>query len=267
MGLFTTKKKYREPAEWGKARKSLLEIGQTKPVFDVKQTAGMSDTEMGAQDLLGSYANNESPEVTAALASLGRDSQYQNLMDVPEYKALYETGQRDINNQLNRLGRTLQLKGNTNTSTGANVMANEIGDLNTQLMGSLSPFAAQERERRANAPIQAAAIKEADTQNRLAAVKAYGALPRELEQLSMDAEAMTQYLNTIAPYQYQVPALSAAGGIGNATITGGEKKPWAEWASLIGNAVGGAVQGGAKGGWGGAIAGAIGGVGKAASDA
>jgi hypothetical protein len=232
--------------------------------FGVKGTAGMSDTEMSAQDLLAGYAGGRSPEVSAALASLGEAGQVTNLMDVPEYKALYDTGRAGMNNQLSQLGRTLQISGNTSSGAGADVMASRVGDLNTQLMGSLAPYAAQERERRYQAPIMAASVASLDTQSRLDAVKTYGALPRELEQLSLDAEYMSQYLNETESLN-RVQALSAVGGIGNTIIKGGEQQDWAQWASLIGNVASGAMKGGAQGGWGGAIAGGIAGAGDAAN--
>jgi hypothetical protein len=89
------------------------------------------------------------------------------------------------------------------------------------LLGSLAPYAAQERGRRYQAPLDAANLSTTDTQARLGAVKEHGALPREIEQLSLNAEYMSQYLNTIAPYQYQVPALNAVGQSGETVISGG----------------------------------------------
>lgn len=221
MGFLTKKTKVKEPAEFAAARQKLLEIGSTTPMFGVQQTAGMTDTELMGQDVLAGYAGGQSAEVQNALNSLKEVGQYTNILDVPEYAALYETGQKDINNQLNRLGRSLQMTGNTSSSSGAGVMMNAVGDLNKELLGSMAPYAAAERERRYNAPLQAADLATKDTENRLAAVKQYGALPRELEQLSLNAEYMANYLNEIAPYQYQVPALSSVGGIGQTTVTGG----------------------------------------------
>ena len=221
MSLFTQKTKITEPAEWAPARKTLAAIGSTAPVFGVKGTAEMTDTEQQAQGLLAQYSGSQSQEVQDALASLKEAGQYTNILDVPEYAALYKSGQGNINNQLNRVGRTLQLSGNTNTTSGAGVMTNAIGDLNTELLGSMAPYAAQERERRYNAPITAANLATNDTQARLSAVKGYGALPRELKQLSLDAQYMADYLNQTAPYTYQVPALSAVGNIGQTVVSGG----------------------------------------------
>lgn len=221
MGLFSSDAEYEEPIEFTKARKALLAIGQNRPEFDVRKIAGMSDAELSAQDILSGYVTNQSPEVAAALASLGEAGKVTNLMDIPEYKALYDTGRTDISKDINRIGRTLQLGGNTNTSTGASVINNSIGEANARLLSTLAPYASVERERRFQAPITAAEIASSDTKNRLEAAKTYGALPREIQQLSLDAEYMAQYLNEIAPFEYQVPALSAVGGIGNATVTGG----------------------------------------------
>ena len=221
MGLFTKDKKVKEPAEWAPARKKLLEIGSTAPTFGVQGTAGMSDTEKMAQQTLADYAGGRGQEVLTALSSLNDAGQYQSLTDVPEYAALLDVGNKNINDQLNRVGRSLQLTGNTSSGSGASVMSDEIGRLNTELLGSLAPYAAQERERRYQAPLTAANLATSDTQSRLGAVKEYGALPRELEQLSLSAEYMSDYLNTIAPFQYQVPTLQAVGGLGNTTVTGG----------------------------------------------
>jgi hypothetical protein len=220
-GGFTTKEKVSTPAEWSKAREQLLAIGSSAPTFGVQGTAGMTDTEQSAQDLLANYANNRSPEVTNALASLGEQGQYKNLMDVPEYAALYNTGRADNNADMNRLGRTLQTTGNTSSGSGADVMMGRLGENNARLMGTMAPYAAQNEAQRLQAPITAANLATQDTQSRLGAVKEYGALPRELQQLSLNADYMSKYLNATAPYQYQVPALSAAGGIGNTTVTGG----------------------------------------------
>jgi len=221
MSLFSKKKKVKEPAEWAPARKTLLGIGQTTPTFGVQGTAGMSDTEQAAQATLSNYAGGQSSEVQSALASLNEAGQYQSLTDVPEYAALLDVGNKNINDQLNRMGRSLQLTGNTSSGSGANVMSDEIGRLNSELLGSLAPYAASERERRYQAPLQAANLSTTDTQARLGAVKEHGALPREIEQLSLNAEYMSQYLNEIAPYKYQVPALQAVGGVGDTQITGG----------------------------------------------
>lgn len=221
MGIFTEKKTVKSPAEWAPARKELLKIGQTRPTFGVQGTAGMSATEQAAQNTLSNYAGGQSPEVTSALASLKEAGQYKSLTDVPEYAALLDIGNRNINEQLNRMGRSLQLSGNTSSGSGADMLTNEVGRLSNELLGSLAPYAAGERERRFNAPLQAANLAATDTQQRLSAVKEHGALPRELEQLSLNAEYMSQYLNAIAPYQYQVPALQAVGGIGDTTVTGG----------------------------------------------
>lgn len=256
IGLFTKKTKVKEPAEWKPARQSLLAIGQTPLNFDVKGTAGMTDTELQAQDLLAQYAANPSPEVQAALASLKEAGQYTNLMDVPEYAALYNTGRADNNSDLNRLGRTLQLGGNTNTSSGAGVMTNRIGENNARLLGTMAPLAAQERERRYQAPITAAQISASDTQSRLGAVASYGALPRQLEQLSLDSEYMASYLNETAPYQYQVPALNAVSNSGTTTVTGGGLSDLGmllqAGATVAGGYAGGAALGGILGAGGGA---------------
>lgn len=235
MGLFSKKKKYKEPSEWGDARKSLLEIGQTRPGFGVQGTAGMTDTEQAAQQILAKYAGGQSSEVQAALSSLDEAGQYQSLTDVPEYAALLDIGTKSMDDQLNRVGRSLQLTGNTSSGSGASVMSDEIGRLNTELLGSLAPYAAAERERRYDAPLQAANISTTDTQQRLGAVKEYGALPRELEQLSLNAEYMSQYLNEIAPSQYQVPALQAVGNVGKSTVTGGGLTDLGFMASLGGS--------------------------------
>jgi hypothetical protein len=221
MGLFTKKKTVKTPAEWAPARKELLKIGQTTPTFGVQRTAGLSDTEQAAQQTLANYSGGQSPEVQAALASLNEAGQYKSLTDVPEYAALLDIGNRNIDKQLNRMGRSLQLGGNASSGSGAALLSDEVGRLNTELLGSLAPYAAGERDRRYNAPLQAANLATTDTQQRLGAVKEHGALPRELEQLSLNAEYMAQYLNETAPYQYQVPALSAVGGIGDTTVTGG----------------------------------------------
>ena len=215
------KKKYREPAEWAPARKELLKIGQTTPTFGVQGTAGMSDTEQAAQNTLANYSGGQSQEVQTALSSLKEAGQYKSLTDVPEYAALLDIGNKSMDDQLNRMGRSLQLTGNTSSGSGASVMSDEIGRLNTELLGSLAPYAADERNKRYNAPLQAASLASTDTQARLGAVKEHGALPRELEQLSLNAEYMSQYLNEIAPYEYQVPALTGVLGSGNTTVSGG----------------------------------------------
>ena len=221
MGWFTKDTKVESPAEWAPARKELLKIGQTTPTFGVQGTAGMTDTEKAAQATLSNYAGGQSPEVQTALASLKEAGQYQSLTDVPEYAALLDIGTKSMDDQLNRMGRSLQLTGNTSSGSGASVMSDEIGRLNTELLGSLAPYAADERDKRYNAPLQAANLAATDTQQRLGAVKEYGALPREIEQLSLNAEYMSKYLNEIAPYQYQVPALQAVSQSGETTITGG----------------------------------------------
>jgi hypothetical protein len=221
MGLFTKKKKAKEPVEWAPARKELLKIGKTRPTFGVQGTAGMSDTEQAAQNTLSNYAGGRSQEVQTALSSLTEAGKYKSLTDVPEYAALLDIGNKNIYDQLNRMGRSLQLGGNASSGSGASILSDEVGRLNRDLLGSLAPYAAGEWERRFNAPLQAANIATTDTQARLGAVKEYGALPRELEQLSLNAEYMSEYLNTIAPYQYQVPTLQAVGGIGNTQVTGG----------------------------------------------
>jgi hypothetical protein len=224
LGLFkglTNPEVVNTPAEWDAARKQLLDIGSKSPTFGVKGTAGMSNTELQAQDLLAGYAANPSQEVQSALASLKEAGNYTNLMDVPEFAALYNTGRADNNSDLNRLGRTLQLKGNTNTSSGAGVMTNRIGENNARLMGTMAPYAAQNEAQRLQAPITAAQLASSDTQSRLGAVAQYGALPRQLKQLSLDSQYMADYLNETAPYDYQARVLGTIGGIGNTVVTGG----------------------------------------------
>jgi len=248
MSIFTKKKKYKEPAEWAPARKSLLEIGQTRPTFGVQGTADMSDTEKAAQGTLSSYAGGRGSEVQSALASLKEAGQYQSLTDVPEYAALLDVGNKNVNDQLNRMGRSLQLTGNTSSGSGASVMSDEIGRLNSELLGSLAPYAAEERDRRYNAPLQAANLSSTDTQARLGAVKEHGALPREIEQLSLNAEYMSQYLNEIAPYEYQVPALQAVSQSGTAQVTGGGVTDLGFWLNAVSGAVSGAGGAGGAGG-------------------
>jgi hypothetical protein len=258
MSLLTndTNIDYKEPEGFAKARRRLLAIGSKAPTFGVKGTAGMTDTEQSAQDLLANYANNQSPEVTNALASLKETGQYQNIMDVPEYAALYKTGQGNMNTQLNRLGRSMQIQGNNNSGAGADTMATRVGDLNTQLMGSMAPYAAQERERRYQAPLTAAALASSDTQSRLGAVKEYGALPRQLEQLSLDADYMSQYLNATAPYQYQVPALAAVGNIkGDTVVSGGGMSDYGMLLQAGATIAGGYLAGRGGGGGGGEVQG------------
>jgi hypothetical protein len=141
----------------------------------------------------------------------------------------------------------LQISGNTNTGAGAGVMLKSIGEANAQVMGAMAPYAQAERTRSLNAVTSAAELATADTQNRLSAAKNYGALPRELEQLSLNADYMADYLNKTAPYQYQVPALSAAGGIGNTTVTGGGLTDLGFGISAVASAVSGTnFNGGAK---------------------
>jgi len=248
MGLFTKKTKYKEPAEWAPARKSLLEIGQTTPTFGVQGTADMTDTEKAAQGTLSNYAGGQSQEVQTALASLKDAGQYKSLTDVPEYAALLDIGNKNVNDQLNRMGRSLQLTGNTSSGSGASVMSDEIGRLNTELLGSLAPYAAEERNRRYDAPMQAANLSTTDTQQRLGAVKEYGALPREIEQLSLNAEYMSQYLNEIAPYKYQVPALNAVSQSGTARVTGGGLTDLGFATQVAGMVGAGALAGGALAG-------------------
>lgn len=221
MGLFTNKTKIKEPAEFSSARKQLLQIGSSAPTFGVRGTAGMTDTELSGQDLLAGYVGGQSPEVANALASLGEASQTTNLMDIPEYKALFDTTRSNVNADINRVGRSLQISGNANSGAGAGVMLKSIGEANAQVMGAMAPYAQAERTRSLNAATSAAELATADTQSRLSAAKNFGALPRELEQLSLDAEYMANYLNATAPYQFQVPALQAVGGIGNTTVSGG----------------------------------------------
>lgn len=220
-GGFTKKEQVNTPAEWDAARKQLMAIGSSAPTFGVQGTAGMSDAELAGQDLLSGYVGNQSPEVTNALASLGEASKTTNLMDIPEYKALYDTSRSNVNSDINRVGRSLQISGNTNSGAGAGVMLKSIGEANAQVMGAMAPYAQAERTRSLNAATDAAALATNDTQSRLSAAKNYGALPRELEQLSLNANYMADYLNKTAPYQYQVPALSAVGGIGQTVVTGG----------------------------------------------
>lgn len=244
MSLFTSKTKVKEPAEFASARKQLLSIGSSAPTFGVKGVAGMTDTELSGQDLLSGYVDGQSPEVANALASLGEAGKYNNLMDVPEYKALYDTGRADVATDLNRMGRSLQIGGNANSGAGAGVMMKSIGEANSRLLGTMAPLASAERERRYQAPLAAAGLATADTQSRLTAAKNFGALPRELEQLSLDAEYMSNYLNATAPYQYQVPALSAVGGVGNTTVSGGGMSDMGLLASIGGTIAGGFLAGG-----------------------
>lgn len=181
----------------------------------------MTDTELAGQDLLSGYVGNQSPEVANALSILGEASKTTNLMDIPEYRALYDTSRADVATDLNRMGRSLQISGNTNSGAGAGVMLRSIGEANARVAGAMAPYAQAERTRSIGAATTAAELATKDTQSRLTAAKNFGALPREIEQLSMDAEYMANYLNTVAPFQYQVPALSEVGGIGNTTVSGG----------------------------------------------
>jgi len=246
MGLFgSSSVKVKVPAHIVKAAEELLRIGtKGRPDFKALKIADMSDLEKVQQALAMQFSMERSPEVQTALDTLGEFGQYKDVLDVPEFKGLYDTILREGNLMANRLGRSLQISGNASSTPGSKLMGRQVTDVQSQLQAGLSPYAQSLMNLRYQAPLTAAELSTSDVMNRMNTAGQVGYLPRAIQDLKNQARFNVQQQKALFPYQVQAPTLAAAGGVNMPTVvSGGGPTAFQQLSPIIGGAIGNMLSG------------------------
>lgn len=201
MGMFSSsvKTKVLQTPEEKAARQwlsSTLQAGT--PSIPTQQIAGLSGQEQTASQMATDYGKSEA-EGLDYLRSVVGDSG--NIMDIPEYRAMLDEVFRKGGLESNRLGRSLQIRGGTSSSTGRDMLGRLLGDIQSQAMATMAPYAAQERQNKQSAASTLNQLGEQSILNRLNALSTSGGVERALEQLRKDAEYTQRMTTTMFPYE------------------------------------------------------------------
>jgi hypothetical protein len=118
------------------ARKLIYQMATSEPPdVPLRQIAGIP--EMGEERTL---ARGTAKEMISQ----------QDIFELPEVQGIISNAIKEGNLLANRIGRSLQLGGNTSSTTGRDVLGRTVSDIESNISASLAPFAESERNRRAN---------------------------------------------------------------------------------------------------------------------
>ncbi len=226
-------------------------LQQGTPTIATAGVAGLAPQEQQASQMTSEYAGTPAEGLDYLRSTLGGSS---NVMEIPEYRALLDQVFKQGSLEANRLGRSLQIRGGTSASTGRDMLGRLLGDVQSQALATMAPYAQGLRNEKLTAAEALNRLGEQSILNRLNALSTSGGVERQLDQLRKDAAYNQQMMTTMFPYQQQAGlAQTILQNPAQWTVT---QKP--STAQIIGQTVGGAVEGAGKGSAGGPW-GAIGG--------
>ena len=168
------------------------------PSIPTQQIAGLSDQEKMASQMTTGYAQSPAEGLDYLRGVVGGSS---NIMDIPEYRAMMDEVFNQGQLEANRLGRSLQIRGGTSASTGRDMLGRLLGDVQQRALGTMAPYAAQERQNKLSASQALNQLGEQSILNRLSALSSSGGVERALEQLRKDADYTQKMTTTMFPYQ------------------------------------------------------------------
>jgi hypothetical protein len=210
------------------------------------------------QQLAWQYVQQRPEAIQAAMDSLGEFSQAKDVLDVPEFKGLYDTILRSGNQMANRLGRSLQIGGNADTSPGARMMGRQATDVQSQLLGGLAPYAQNLMNLRYQAPLAAAELETGDITQRMNVAGQVGFLPRALQDLRNASKWNMQQQKALFDYQVRAPIFASIAGSNLPTVvSGGGPSMFQQASPIIGSVLGNMLS--SPGGLGGGLSGLFGG--------
>jgi hypothetical protein len=207
MGFFTgsTDVEWEEPGYSLEARNYLTGLYQGgTPAIPTEQIAGMSEQEQQAMTILSQYlgSDSEARDLSIELATQAATGTT-DITQIPEYAALLNEVLESGQVEANRLGRTLQMTGNAESTGGRDLLGQSVEETMQAALATLAPYAAQERNMQFNAISllgQLAGEEEMSTLNKIGVGVSAGSLPRTLEQDQNSADYIQQMTSTMFPY-------------------------------------------------------------------
>ena len=193
------------------ARHWLQDLYKANIKYPTQQIAGMSGNEQMGQDLLSQFlAEGPSEERGAALSFLtGLLDQPQNIMELPEIKALMAGITDQTSDLVNTSMRRTQMQGMGTSGPQGSAVGRELAKGQTSMVAALAPYMAQMRGNQLSASQLINSLvqgQEGSAMNKIGASQTYGALPRQLSQAQKDAAYQKQVNDILAKYQLQAPA-------------------------------------------------------------
>lgn len=182
--------------------------------YPTQKIAGMSGAETTGQDILSQFlAQGPSAERGTALSYLtGLLNQPQDIMQLPEIKALLSSIGAETGDLVNSALRRTQLEGMGTSGPQGSAVGRELARGQTSMVAALAPYLSQARSNQLTATGLINSLvsgQEGSTLNKLGAASTYGALPRTIEQSRMDADYQKRVNDILAKYNLQMPAAQA----------------------------------------------------------
>ena len=195
----SSEKEVLQTPEEAAARKSLAAtLARGTPNLPTQEIAGLSQDQKTAQAMTRKFAKSE-PEGMQHFRDVAGGSG--NILDNPAYKALFDKVREAGELETNRVGRTLQQRGGTSSSTGANVLGRTVEQGESNLLATLAPYQDAMENRRMTAAQSLAQLGDSSILNRLNALSRTGDLTRRLEQMRKDADYTRKTAMTLFPWQ------------------------------------------------------------------
>lgn len=203
-------KELRTPEAVESSKKALGIANAPIPNYPTAPVAGLSDLERQAGELAGKYGTS-TPEGFDYLRSIIEDTG--DFTENPEIKALMDKVRRAGEEETNRVGRSLQMRGGATSSPGRDILGRSVEDTQSNILAALAPYAEAERGRKSSAAQALASLGENATLNRLNALSTQGALQRNLEQLRQQAGYERKMKELNFPYEVQAPMYARVAGM------------------------------------------------------
>ena len=253
MGLFSSSdSKIEIPKQVKTGMDFMADLLGTAPTIPTQQIAGLSDSELQAQQalsqLLGTPATGEG--YAAASAELMRTIGGIDIQSDPYFGAVSREALAAGQLETNRVGRGLQLTGNLSSTSGRDVLGRSVAQTQSNVANALAPYAEAERGRQFASAGQLAgldALSQEMLMNQINMGATVGAQPRLIEQAGADAEFRQQLQQVLFPYEVQggIASNLVSGGGQFATVSGGDPSLFSQIAPVLGMAALGFATGGA----------------------
>ena len=201
MGFFDSKtsREVLQTPEEEAARQYLSgTLDKGTPNMPSQEIAGRSKDEQTAQTMTRDFASGESEGLQHFRDVAGQGG---NILDNPAYKALFDKISEAGSMETNRVGRSLQMRGGTTSSTGANVLGRTVEQGQSNLLAGLAPYQQAQDAMRMTAAQSLAQFGDSSILKRLDALGSSGELTRRLDQMQKDADFTRKTTMTMFPYQ------------------------------------------------------------------
>lgn len=248
MGLFSSSKsKLKIPGFVTESADFITDLlKQGTPNIPERQIAGLSDAEQQTQALLAEFLGQAGtdqplgPDFATAKEAIRARVEGINLAETEGFKATIDKLLTAENKELNRLGRSLNIRGARSSSAGRDVLGRQLDAGTTNISAALFPFLFEEFQGRSAAAPLLANLATTEQTLPLQVGSQFGQLPRAIEQDRLDASFNQMMQSILFPTSTLAPLASSlvSGGGQFSQITGGDPSLFSQFASFAGPALG-----------------------------